>query len=49
MKTAVCAGLALLLAACAATAPYAPEPDPCKAGEATWDCQVKRYHDVSAD
>jgi hypothetical protein len=42
-------GLLLLLAlAGCANMPPPNTGSPCDAGEATWECQIKRYHDVAA-
>ena len=35
------------LAGCAGLPPYMPHPSACDAGEATYACQVERYHDVA--
>ncbi len=37
----------LVLAGCADLAPRQYTGSPCDAGEASWECQVKRYHDVA--
>lgn len=44
-----CIVLWLALAGCAAppAAPSAPHVSPCAAGEASYACQVQRYHDVA--
>lgn len=49
MAKTLAAVLLSLLAGCAAPPP--PEAyavSPCAAGEATYACQVKRYHDVAS-
>ena len=50
-RTAVaCAGVAILLAlaGCASLPPREPAPpSPCDIHEASWECQIQRYHDIS--
>jgi hypothetical protein len=41
--------LLLALAGCAGSTPYQREPSPCEVhGEASYACQIQRYHDVAA-
>jgi hypothetical protein len=37
----------LALAGCSALPPTHAAPSPCDAGEATYACQVERYHNIS--
>ena len=37
----------LALGGCADLQPRQYSASPCDAGEASWECQVKRYHDVA--
>jgi hypothetical protein len=39
--------LLLTLAGCSALPPIQVAPSPCDAGEATYACQVERYHNIS--
>jgi len=41
------AGLVLLLAGCSSAPRVQQAESPCAAGEATWACQIQRYHDIS--
>jgi hypothetical protein len=50
MKTVLVIAAAALLAACAnLPPPVVPDPSPCAQSEASYECQVERYHNVHAD
>ena len=40
--------LLLALAGCSGV-PYHPDPSPCAASEASYECQVERYQNVNVD
>ena len=39
--------MAFLLAGCADMPVYQPAPSPCQVSEASYECQVERYHNVN--
>lgn len=39
--------LLLMLAGCSALPPAHRQDSPCDRGEASYECQIQRYHDVS--
>jgi hypothetical protein len=51
MRQGLCIAVLLALSACSAlpAGPYRPEPSPCTVSEASYECQVERYQNVSVD
>lgn len=47
MKKVFAAALLLALAGCSGLPPSQYSASPCDAGEATYACQVERYHNIS--
>ena len=47
MVKSFCVIVLAALAGCAGLPVYTPYPSACAAGEATYACQVERYHDVA--
>ncbi len=41
--------LLLVLAGCSGLPPVQRPTSPCEVSEASYECQMQRYHDVSAD
>jgi hypothetical protein len=41
--------LLVAIAGCSGLHPYDRTVSPCAAGEATYACQIQRYHDVAAE
>lgn len=47
MTRILCVALLAAAAGCSGVPAAAPQPSPCAGGEASYDCQVHRYHNVA--
>jgi hypothetical protein len=49
MSRLIAAALLLASGGCVSLPPPMPDASPCAAGEASYACQVERYHNVNVD